>query len=81
MIDCEAVMRELWDFLDGELPAERLALIDAHVRLCDRCGPHLRFERAFRAALHRARQADGAPEALGERVRTALATLGYQDPR
>ena len=81
MIDCDAVMRELWDFLDGELPAERLSLIEAHVKLCDRCGPHLRFERAFRSALHRAREHSGASEALGARVRARLATMGFQDPR
>lgn len=81
MIDCDAVMRELWDFLDGELPPERLAMIEAHVKLCDRCGPHLRFERAFRMALHRARALTGAPAALGDRVRAALTAQGFEDPR
>lgn len=81
MIDCDAVMREFWDFLDGELPAERLAMIEAHVADCDRCTPHLRFERAFRAALRQARAQSGCPESLGARVRAALAAQGLEDPR
>ena len=74
-------MRELWDSLDGELPPERLAMIETHVKLCGRCGPHLRFERAFRAALYRARALTGAPVTLGDRVRAALTAQGFKDPR
>jgi anti-sigma factor RsiW len=31
MLDCDAVMRQLWDYLDGELTAEREQAIRAHL--------------------------------------------------
>ena len=31
MLDCDAVMRQLWDFLDGELTATREAAIREHL--------------------------------------------------
>ena len=81
MIDCDAVMRQLWDFLDGELPPERLAMIEEHVRLCDRCRPHADFERSFKRALRAAHRDDGAPASLGQRVRESLRAAGFGDPR
>lgn len=81
MIDCDAVMRQLWDFLDGELPPERIAMIEDHVKLCDQCRPHAAFERSFKAALRTAHGMDGAPATLGGRVRDALRAQGFELPR
>jgi anti-sigma factor (TIGR02949 family) len=47
MLDCEAVIRQLWDYLDGELTPERMAAIRAHLELCKRCYPQYEFERSF----------------------------------
>lgn len=47
MLDCESVMRQLWDYLDGELTPERMAAIRAHIELCKRCYPQYEFERSF----------------------------------
>lgn len=47
MLDCEQVMRQLWDYLDGELTPERMAAIRAHLELCKRCYPQYEFERSF----------------------------------
>ncbi|MDH5233526.1 MAG: zf-HC2 domain-containing protein [Gemmatimonadota bacterium] len=81
LIDCDAVVRELWDFLDEELSGERIALIEAHVALCERCGPHVVFGRAFKAAVRTARDVAMAPAHLGPRVREALRAQGFSDPR
>ena len=81
MLDCDAVMRQLWEFLDGELPPDRIAMVAAHVRLCDRCGPHAEFERTFKAALRAAHRNGGAPASLGRRVRDALRAQELEDPR
>lgn len=81
MIDCDAVMRQLWDFLDGELPPERLAMIEDHVRLCGRCRPHADFERAFKTALRAAHRNEEASATLGRRVRDSLLAQGFEDPR
>lgn len=81
MLDCDAVLRQLWDFLDGELPESRLREIEAHVKLCDMCGPHVSFERTFKAAVRAAHAAEVPAAALGERIRSALRSAGFEDPR
>jgi hypothetical protein len=54
MLDCEAVMKQLWDYLDQELTPDRMQLIEAHVHLCERCSPQVAFERSFLRALSEA---------------------------
>lgn len=80
MNDCDAVMRQFWDYLDGELNDETMAAIDAHVHECSRCNPHIQFERAFQEALRAAREPVAELTPLRERVRAALAAAGYQAP-
>lgn len=81
MLDCDAVMRQVWDFLDGELPPERMQALEAHIAMCERCGGHVKFERSFKAALRAARE-DGADSTeLGARVLAALRREGFTDPR
>jgi anti-sigma factor (TIGR02949 family) len=77
MLDCHAVMRQLWDYLDGELSPDRMDAIREHLKLCDRCQPHAAFGRAFLAALARARREHSHPADLTLRVRRALARRGY----
>jgi anti-sigma factor RsiW len=73
MISCQAVITELWDYLDGELPVERAALIADHLAECARCYPQYRFEYAFLAAVARQRaQGPGASPALVEKVAGAV---------
>lgn len=56
MLDCDAVMRQLWDYLDGELSEERMQAIREHLTLCARFHPQYEFERAFLETLARARR-------------------------
>ncbi len=73
MISCQAVITELWDYLDGELPLERAALIADHLAECARCYPQYRFEYAFLAAVARQRaQGPGPSPALVEKVAGAV---------
>jgi anti-sigma factor (TIGR02949 family) len=77
MLDCDAVMRQLWDYLDEELTPARMAAIREHLALCQCCQPHADFERAFLAALARAR---GTPPVSGKlriRVMSALRAEGF----
>lgn len=76
MLDCEAVMRQLWDYLDGELTAEREEAIRAHIAVCARCFPQYEFERAFLEALGRARREHTNPDRLRERLLVALRAEG-----
>jgi DNA-directed RNA polymerase specialized sigma subunit, sigma24 homolog len=47
MLDCESVMRQLWDYLDGELTPDRMEAMRQHLDMCKRCYPQFQFERSF----------------------------------
>jgi anti-sigma factor (TIGR02949 family) len=53
MISCRGVMERLWDYLDGELPTERMQELADHLAICQRCYPQYRFQFAFLEALAR----------------------------
>ncbi len=36
-LDCAAAVRQLWDYLDGELTPERVALVQDHLDHCGNC--------------------------------------------
>jgi anti-sigma factor (TIGR02949 family) len=79
-LDCLAVVRRLWDYLDGRLPAEEAAAIDAHLAGCAECPPHFVFERAFLAAVSAARLADPDVARLRARVLERLRAGGFGGP-
>ena len=72
MLDCDAVMRQLWDYLDGELTEERMEAIRAHLAVCARCYPQFDFERAFLETLARARREHSDYARLRARIIAAL---------
>lgn len=73
MISCREVVAELWDYLDGELPAAPAAAIAEHLAECARCNPQYRFEYAFLAAVARQRSLGPGPSpALVEKVAAAV---------
>lgn len=76
MLDCETVMRQLWDYLDGELTEDRMAAMREHLALCARCHPQLDFERAFLDTLARVRREPSDPARIRERVLSALEAEG-----
>ena len=76
MIDCAAVMRQLWDYLDGELDAEREATLRKHLSMCERCAGHAAFDRLFLDAVKAARTQAPSPLPLRLRVANALVEAG-----
>ena len=46
-IDCEDVLDEVWEFLDGEIEESRYVEIQSHVEECAGCGPRYEFQRAL----------------------------------
>ncbi|TFG45744.1 MAG: hypothetical protein E4H41_04265 [Gemmatimonadales bacterium] len=76
MLDCDAVMRQLWDYLDGELTPERMKQIGAHLAVCQRCYPQYQFERRFLDVLAAARNDHPALDQLRLRVMAALKDEG-----
>ena len=76
-MDCEAVVRRLWAYLDGALGDAELRAVDAHLAECVHCPPHFAFERAFLRAVAAARVEHGEPARLRARVLDALAADGF----
>lgn len=79
MIDCQDAMRQLWDYLDGELTDETMGAIREHLAMCQECYPHYDFEQAFLKAIASARREHRAPGALRLRVRAALREAGMAE--
>lgn len=76
MVSCREVIQQLWDYLDAELPPERMEEVAAHLAECARCYPQYRFEFAFLEAV--ARQRDrfpGPPQALVNQLRLLISTV------
>ncbi|GAC1515699.1 MAG: hypothetical protein NVS1B4_07270 [Gemmatimonadaceae bacterium] len=77
MLDCDSVMRQLWDYLDGELTPDRMSAIREHLAVCARCHPQMEFERTFLKVLAAARREHSDPQRLGQRVLVALRGEGF----
>jgi len=77
MLDCDAVMRQLWDYLDGELTAEREEAVRAHLTMCNRCFPQKNFEESFLRVLAQSRREHSRAAALKDRILLALRADGF----
>ena len=79
MLDCESVMRQLWDYLDGELTPERMDAIRTHLELCKRCYPQYEFERSFLDAVEKSSRPHSNPERLRRNLMEALEAKGLRE--
>jgi mycothiol system anti-sigma-R factor len=77
-IDCRTAVRQLWDYLDGELTDERMLAVRAHLETCGDCLPHHEFGRTFLDALRRTRAEQPAPAEVRERVLARLREAGME---
>lgn len=80
-IDCRSAMRELWEYLDDELPADRTAQIRDHLSTCDGCRQHVDFCRAFLMQIDTAPVSHTELSSLQTRVTNALAREGLAAQR
>ena len=76
MLDCGSVMRQLWDYVDGELTPQRMEEIRVHVEMCQRCYPQYEFERSFLDAIASRRRTHSDPERLRAKLLEALKAHG-----
>lgn len=74
MIDCQDVMKQLWEYLDGELPAEEVPALREHLAVCARCYPQYRFQLGFLALVSRAAAATAPRSEFVQRLRAALSS-------
>jgi len=71
-IPCEEAARRLYEYLDGELAAERAEEIRCHVAQCERCYPVYEWERMFLEVLRDRGDRPEPSAALRERVSRLL---------
>jgi mycothiol system anti-sigma-R factor len=69
MITCADAVKQLWEYLDGELSEENRAAVEEHLSFCRRCCGEAEFAAELRGFLARE-----AAEELPDDVRTRLLT-------
>lgn len=73
--DCEESLKELYEFLDGELTVERRSHIRAHLEGCQQCYEAFDFEAELRIVVS-TRCREEVPESLRSKVLDALRQVG-----
>jgi anti-sigma factor (TIGR02949 family) len=74
--ECMAVLRHVWDYLDGRMtPAAAQALRD-HVARCPQCLDYQLFQQSYLVAMQRLRVRNAAPWQVRARVLVTLAKAG-----
>jgi len=71
MRDCNETLREIYDYLDGELTNDEKAKLRRHLEECQPCFEAYDFEAELREVI-RKRCTESVPESLRDKVRTAL---------
>ncbi len=75
--ECADVLRQLWEFLDEELTAERMVAVRAHLNKCAGCYPEYDFERIFLDAVAATGRQRCASADLRERILDQLRAAGF----
>ena len=71
--ECEAVVRQMWGYLDGVISSEQTEMVSKHVATCVDCAAHFDFAAEFLHAVARTSTGKSAPDGLRSRVIEALA--------
>ena len=74
---CESVVRQLWPYVDAQLPESERERIIAHLETCEHCRSHMDFARAFLDAVGRFGPRATVSESLRVRLLAALAEEGF----
>jgi mycothiol system anti-sigma-R factor len=70
--ECQAVLRDVWVFLDDELDPERRAVVERHLIDCPPCLDETDLGHRLKTLLHRSCGGDTAPAVLRDRLVAAL---------
>jgi mycothiol system anti-sigma-R factor len=74
VISCHEAVERLWEYLDGRIPPDDRARLEAHLALCRRCCGELEFARELRGFLTRSADED-VPDDVLARLNTTLEEL------
>jgi mycothiol system anti-sigma-R factor len=71
MPDCNETLREIYEYLDGELTNDEKAKLRHHLEECQPCFEAFDFEAELREVI-RKRCTESVPDSLRDKVRQAL---------
>ena len=71
-LDCDQVLRMLFEYLDGEISDEQQRRVDDHLRLCRSCFSRAEFEKRLRSHVDPVGHQTVPPE-LDQRIRSLIA--------
>lgn len=71
--ECQQVLANVWDYLDGNCSSELAERIEAHVSVCESCLRFRQFQERFFTSLAGVRERLAAPARVHVRIRKALA--------
>ncbi|MGH7467602.1 MAG: zf-HC2 domain-containing protein [Longimicrobiales bacterium] len=71
-LDCRAAMRQLYDYLDGELSDQARQQVRVHLDSCRECFAHASFERDLLDLISKGWQDLKAPATLVQRIRKQI---------
>lgn len=71
--ECEGALERLYEYLDGELPADVFAEVEEHLDDCAPCGHERDVNRKLIEVISRCPK-EAAPEDLREKVLSIIAT-------
>ena len=74
---CEAVVRQLWPYLDGAVDESVREMIITHLEECTMCASHFEFAQAFLDAVAHSRSDVPPDDRLRGRVLAALSAEGF----
>ena len=77
LMECEAAVRALYDYLDGRLPTATELSVSAHIETCRNCASHFTFARRVLELVPAALPLAGEATALRVRIVESLKTEGY----
>ncbi len=74
MISCAEAVRQLWEYLDGEIEEPQRAKVEEHLAFCRRCCGELEFAKELAVFLAQP-VADDLPPEVQRRLTATLAQL------
>jgi anti-sigma factor (TIGR02949 family) len=75
MISCSDAVRQLWEYLEGELDDRQRDKVDEHLRACLRCCGEAEFADELRKFLAAHGQDDALPEDVRQRLLESLDSM------
>jgi predicted anti-sigma-YlaC factor YlaD len=78
--ECQQLLFNVWDYLDGQLSEEMTAALRAHIASCEQCTAYESFQASFLAAMRGYRETATTRPATKEAVIDSLAAMGFAVP-